>query len=332
MDTESTVKRSREGMGFLLLSVLFNGAAFHFARAALATASPATAAVVGCFSASCVFFLCGWLWRRGGWRVGALHALGPSAVWRCLRTNPVAVGLAPVAAALSSVLMNYTNKNYGPELTAFLANQVLVFLVLGGLALGERITPLETLTILFILAGAFLFSYRGGRFQLAALGVMSLCCFFVALKQLLIRKVAMDTPLAPVMVANLMLTCLWAAGMGVATGTLLWPGWRAVGFGALAGLSSSVIGMSFLYAGYGLIGVSRGAPLDAMRPLAVLGMGLLLGGALPGLPQAVGGALILGGSATLVVLHQRARAGAVEARPPMPQPLAARAEDCGAER
>ena len=75
------------------------------------------------------------------------------------------------------------------------------------------------------------------------------------------------------------------------------------GFAVLAGLSCSVLGMYLLYSAYHLVGVSRGAPFNALRPLAVLLIGLPLGTAPPNRWQALGGLMILFGS---VILSARA--------------------------
>jgi len=59
--------------------------------------------------------------------------------------------------------------------------------------------------------------------------------------------------------------------------------------------------------------VSRGAPLDAMRPLVVLAIGLGLGKALPSGVQLAGGALVLAGSALLGWLSPRGSGSAKRA-------------------
>ena len=70
-----------------------------------------------------------------------------------------------------------------------------------------------------------------------------------------------------------------------------------------AGFLGSMIGMSLLHASYLIIGISRGASIDAIRPLAVILIGVPLGYKFPGILQLLGGTLILLASVILVRLR-----------------------------
>jgi hypothetical protein len=67
------------------------------------------------------------------------------------------------------------------------------------------------------------------------------------------------------------------------------PNAPGLALAAASGIFGSVIGMSLLYTGYHLVGVSRGAPVDAMRPMVVLLVGLLITPVIPTTPQIIGG-------------------------------------------
>jgi len=105
--------------------------------------------------------------------------------------------------------------------------------------------------------------------------------------------------LTTVMTSLLVLVTLWAGGLAVVSRTVDLPDASSSVLLVLAALAGSMAGMTFLYAGYHRVGVSRGAPLDAMRPLVVLAGGLLLGTAAMGPAQWLGGAVVLAGSALL---------------------------------
>jgi len=296
-------------IGFLVigLSVICNGVTFHLQKAALGDVEPAMLIVIQNSFAAGYFLIAAYIWRAFGWQAGDLHKTDPVAMVRWFKDGWKIIVLAMVLGGGSGWLLQLTTKNYGPEISSFLANLKLVFLVAGGLLLGERATKAELLTAGAIIVGAFLFSWQGGKFQLGALGLMSICCLAVAGKQLIVRSAADKANLPTVM-------CAMLIGMGVANGFIAvvnneisWPPGWVFGLLALAGLLNGALGMALLYTSYSLIGVSRAAPIDALRPMVVLLVGILvLGKDLPPPLQIGGAVLVLGGSMLLAKLHKPA--------------------------
>lgn len=315
----------RSGFYMISLSVVCNATAYHAVKAALADGTPATVATVASLATFVMFLVMGWLWRAAGWSFGGFHRLRMAEVARWIVRRWRIASLAALFGGGANVLLQTCVSEFGPEIAAFLANMTLVFLVLGGLLMGERIRLREAAVIGVILLGATLFSYEGGQFHWAAIALMVFACLGTAAKQLTIRRAALSTAL-PVVMAGMQIGMGLASGLiGLATGTLAVPSGASIAWTCVAALIGSVCGMMLLYAGYGRIGVSRGAPVDAMRPLGVLLIGLALGAALPEPSQMLGAALVLGGSATLAKLHPggRTRAagrspGAEPATPPSP--------------
>lgn len=295
----------RVGYVWLVGSVWLNAASYHLQRHAMDLgATKGMTVVVNCFLAASYFVAAGMLWRALGWQAGMVHEVSVLGMWRWMRHKPGPVLLATVLGAGAAYLIAMSVKHYGPETTAFLGNQTIVFMVLGGLFFGERVRPVEALVMLAILTGALLFSYQGGTLQLGAWALMASACLGVAGKQLSVRRAADQTPLPLVMAAMLL-------SMGVCSVVItLWRGelavvpQKAMVVLMISTLSGSVLGMLLLYAGMGMVGVCRGSPVDGMRPLAVLIIGWMLGHAWPSLVQAVGAVLVLGGTAALARLHR----------------------------
>jgi drug/metabolite transporter (DMT)-like permease len=293
---------ARTGYLLLFLSVLCNGATYHLVHAALRDLSPALANLSANFASVGCLLAGGALWRAMGWRLGAVEGVTPASIARCIGGQWRLILLATALGSVGGWLNSGTNRAYGAEMTAFLSNLTLVFLVILGVLSGERMGAFEALTVAVILAGAFLFSWRGGTFLWGAIGMMVLACLGTAGKQMVVKRATATGNMPSMMAAVLLLMGLWTTLIGLATGTLHAPPLRALLLTGAAGLVGSVLGMTFLYNGYHAVGVSRGAPLDALRPMVVLLIGLLLGAALPGPAQLAGGGMILGGSVALALL------------------------------
>lgn len=293
-------QRSRRiGFAMIFVSVVCNGIMYHFWSAALGQMSPATG-IVGIAGINVAFFclvglglrLAGRIWFR-------LNEISPASLYRGFVRHRRRYLWGGLAAGLSVCFVLGTVKLYGPETAAFLGNGTLVLLVLAGVVLQkEPIGRTELVTIGVILVGAFLFSYQGGALQWGALGLMALGCLTTATKQLTVKNCSEPGNVIPAMLimhvmmaaVNLPIALVWMNDWPEATGWLLLLGVAA---------SSSLFGMPLLYGGYHRLGVSRGAPLDACRPLVVLLIGLGLGAAVPGWPRLVGGAMVLAGSVVL---------------------------------
>ena len=287
--------RARAGYFVLFASVVCNAAGFHFVHVGVRLTSPYTTVSVACVAAAVAFLVVGAALRASGQRGGRLREVTPAEMGRTFARSWRMLTTSAVIGGTGGLLIVATNERYGPETAAFLGNLTLVFLVLSGIALGERLRRAEMVTISGILIGAFLFSSQGGEVQWGALGLMGVACAFTAGKQLLTKTVVgRGNPYAAVGV-NALLMGAWALAAGLATGNWAPPSPRALAFIVAGGLANSMVGMTLLYVGYNMIGVSRGAPIDALRPLAVLVIGLLLGKDWPAAAQIVGGGMVLGG-------------------------------------
>jgi drug/metabolite transporter (DMT)-like permease len=303
-----------EARGYLclFLSVVLNAVGIHAWKFALRDSTPLTVNVLSGIMASGLFLGVGLLWRRLGWRAGRLGDVSPAALAGCLRRQGLWLLLPPAAAALGGWFLNICIKTHGPETASFLMNLTLVFLVGAGLWRGERLSRAELGTVAILIAGAFVFTYQGGRFEWAALVLMIGSCLATATKQLAVKRVSESKSLPLVMTAVLLLSAAWSAAAMALAGGWRTPDLRTLGFLALGAVACNTLGMSLLYAAYHAIGVSRGAPLDAMRPLAVLAIGLFLGAPAPGPIRLLGAAMILGGSVLLTWLNGRRKARAAD--------------------
>jgi drug/metabolite transporter (DMT)-like permease len=299
----------RTGYVLLLLSVLCNGATYHLSHWALKDFSPAMVNLTGNFASVGFLLLGGVLWRATGWRVGEVHVVTPRSIGQCFAGQWRLILLATALGSVGGWLNTGANQAYGAAMTAFLANLTLVFLVIFGVISGERLTALEVLTVGAILLGAFMFSWRDGALLWGVVGLMALSCLGTAGKQMVVKRATTLGNMPSMMAATLALMGSWTTLIGLGTGTLQVPAPKPLLITVLAGLVGSVLGMTFLYSGYHAVGVSRGAPVDAMRPMVVLLIGLLLGAALPGPVQLAGGALILGGSVALAMTVSRRAKG-----------------------
>jgi drug/metabolite transporter (DMT)-like permease len=287
------------GYLYLIVSVVLNGTAFHFIRVSLQYVPPATAVTVFCASAVVGILVAGMLCRTLGLDPAGISSVTPGAVvrrllaqWRILL--PVtAIGL------LGGWLIATTVGLYGPELTAFLSNLAILFLILGGTVRGDRLALREWIYAFAVVVGVFLFSWRGQELAWLAIGLIALGSFLTATKQIVIKEAVPHGGLWTLMAAQQFLFAMWGLVLATATGELVVPPLASMPWMIMAGLFQNFLGMSLLYAGYGKVGVARGAPIYALRPLIVLVIGIAIGTAHPGAPQYVGGALVLLGSALL---------------------------------
>lgn len=289
----------------LLLSVLCNGARYHLDAAALKTASPTAVVFVGSLSAAVAFVLGGVVCRGSRINFPIFTEVDSASIRHAWSKTKWILLCGAAAGAAGGWLMVAANQHYGPAITSFLGNLTLVYLLLAGIAGGERFRWPELFAVFVIGLGAFIFSYKGGSPQWGALGLMGGGCLLVASKQLLTKKATGMVHLPSAMTLSLFLMAFWGLVLGLASGDLNLGSNLAIMLMAGGGVLGSMIGMSLIYVGYHRVGVARGSAIDAMRPLAVLLIGVLIGNAVPTSVQFLGAALILGGSAVLPLLSMR---------------------------
>lgn len=302
---ESNIALQRRGFAYLFLSVLLTAISFHVTRAAMADNTPLTVSLIQAMTTVAGFLALGWFWRRRKWTVAELDKVGRHELRALVRAKAPLLLPAPLFLALTGWLINTGINLYGAEMTAFLANLTLVFLVLAGWISGEKTRGMEAIAMLAMIAGAFLFSYHGGTIAWGAIGLMSLACAIIAGKQFLVKHLSSHFALPVAMCVVMTLSLPWTLVLLTLTGQGQWPSPRTLVLSVLAGILNSVAGMGLLYRAYHLVGVARGAPFNALRPLVVLLLGMLFGQARLTPWQMAGALMILAGSLDLTRRNTR---------------------------
>lgn len=303
---------SRRGIVMILLSVLLWAVGFRITRLAVAGSTPLTVSFLSNASSVLCFFLLGAAWRRLGWKVEEFDTLSWSALRAFTRGHARWLTAAALLLALNGWLTNTSLALYGADMTAFLSNMVLVFLVAAGWAMGERSNLREAVAIVLTVGGAFVFSYHGGNMVRGAIALNAVACVVIAGKQIFVKHVSGRSPLPVVMCAVTGLSLPWTVALLFQPGAWRMPGLSTLGWSALGGIMVSVVSMALCYRAYHLIGVARAAPFNALRPVLVLAAGIAAGQGLPSSLQVVGGLLIVAGSLGLTM-----RRGALEERTPI---------------
>ena len=289
-----------EGYVMILGAVVCNGARYYSDKAALNLGcTPLMLVMISCLITAVGFFVLGVVWRVVGWKAATLHETTVPSVMNILRRYGWMLTIAAAAATTAGFFYAKALHLYGPETTAFLNNMAIVFMVIAGLLGGERLRLAETLSILVLLSGAFLFSYKGNQIQWGALAIMALVCFMNTNKQLLTKRTIGRSSVVGALTGIQIITVPMAGIPAYFSNQLVLPSPTAIGCLAFSAIVGTMAGMSLLYGGYQRIGVARGAPIDSMRPRAALLIGLALGIPFPGLYQCIGGALVLIGSFAL---------------------------------
>ena len=305
-DETTAFDPSMNRIGYLMIlgSTFLLGAGFHLVKAALAGCPPSTAVFIVPVSATASVLVAGAVARLLGITAGGFHKATSIGAVRRLVTDWKLLVPATSAGLIGGWLVTVTNDIYGPAIVAFLNNGTIAFLVVAGLLMGDRVSGRELALIAVVVAGAFMFAYTDNNLAWTALGLMGLSCVGTAAKHVLIKRVADGGNLWEMMAAQQLAMAAWAVILSPMTGGLVMPTLPALGFLVTTGFAQSFIGMGLLYAGYREIGIARGAPIYAMRPLVVLLIGLGLGFGLPGPVQLAGGAMVLAGSAVLAATRR----------------------------
>ena len=295
---EPTPVHTGPGWIILFISVFLIGSVFHLIKSALDTCPTSLAITFMCFSATTAMILVGAAARFFAPN-SEFASVTPVSIARRLVEQWKWVVPATVVGMTGGWLTTVTIDIYGTSVAAFLNNMTVAFLVLGGVVTGDKLHLKEFSLILLVILGAFLFAYTGESIAWFAMGIMAVACSFTASKQILIKQASMNGNFWDLMAAQQFLMGVWALILSACTGNVTMP---ALGDGlmlVLSGVIQNFVGMSMLYAGYRIVGVARGAPIYAMRPLVVLLTGLAIGKALPAPVQMVGGVMVLTGSILL---------------------------------
>ncbi|HZQ90943.1 MAG TPA: DMT family transporter [Terriglobales bacterium] len=300
------------GYVMLVTSIVFNGLRYNLEAAALNVQpessppiSPLGVVIAANYGSVVACLLTGWVWRQLGLTWGSLHRVSFAACIEAARAQGWPVLLAGFGAASGGWFINQTNKLYGPEFTAFLGNLIPAILVLTGLLSGERLRLRELFAVGVTIAGAFVFSYRDGQMNWSGIGLMVAGCVLMSMKKSLMKHATGVGHLPSVMTLSLFLVATWGLIGAISSGSLHFGTARSIGLCVAAGISGAMIGMSLLYAGLNVVGLARGAPIDSLRPLAVVAIGMITGTALPARLQLLGGAMVLIGSAALAGMGSR---------------------------
>ncbi len=301
---------NRIGYAMIFGSVILLGAGFHLVKAALAGCPPSTAVFIVPASATASVLIGGAIARLFGISAGGFHRARPMGTLRRIRADWRLLLPATGTGLFGGWLVTVTNDLYGPSIVAFLNNGTIVFLVVAGVLLGDAISRREMVLVVAVVAGAFMFAYTGQSLAWTALGLMGLSCIGTSIKHILLKRVADGGDLWEMMAAQQFLMACWAVVLSPFTGGLVIPTLASLGFLVTTGFAQSFLGMGLLYAGYREIGIARGAPIYAMRPLVVLLIGFALGAALPGAVQLAGGAMVLVASALLAGTTRKGAANA----------------------
>jgi drug/metabolite transporter (DMT)-like permease len=290
---------NRVGYLYLFASVFLMGLAVHLIKVGLRSCTPNSAIVIVTLSAGTGVLLASAFSRLVGWRSSPFLSATPGNSWREMTRYWKWLLPATVIGMLGGWTGTVVVKLYTASMAMFLGNQTLVFLVIGGVVLGDRLSVRELFYITMVMSGALLFAWTGEAVAWFAVGIMGISCVCTAVKQVLIKQAVSRGGLWELMAAQQYMMAAWGFVLGAATGHLEIPPLSSALLIILGGTLQSFLGMGLLYAGYREVGIARGAPINAMRPLMVLVVGLMIGTETLGLMQAAGGALVLAGSALL---------------------------------
>ena len=297
------------GWTYLFASVLLMGSAFHLIKAGLRSCPASLAVAIGTLSAAVGVMIVGVFARVFLPRL-PIASVTPVTAARRITAQWKQLLPATVIGMTGGWLGTWTIGEYGASVGAFLNNMTVAFLVIGGVFLGERLRTKETALIVLVVAGAFLFAYTGQSVAWMAFGVMAISCAFNAMKQIVIKQASMDGNLWDLMAAQQVMMGTWALGLTVFSGGLVLPETTDLLLLVASGIVQNFVGMGLLYGGYRIVGVARGAPVYAMRPVVVLMAGLAIGNALPAPIQLLGGAMVVIGSVLLASRGRGRRNGA----------------------
>ncbi len=241
------------------------------------------------------------LWVKGGFKI--LSAV-PRRMWWIFPT------LGCIEIFTVSTFYASVNAISEPAVTGFLGNLFPLFTtMLGIMFLKERFTPIETVGIFVVFAGALLTSYSGNLdwkdFFIPGVGLVVLNCLGAATATVIVRaKVNNLTP--EILSFNrtfwlLIFFSIWV----IIAGTPITISTRALTNTVFAAILDPVLAILLVYKAYRYIEASRGTIIQSTKGLMIIPVAYFYFGTLP-LPHQIAGGVIAMIGVVIIGLGQHA--------------------------
>jgi len=229
------------------------------------------------------------LWVKGGF---SKLLVVPKSLWWIFPTLGM-IEIFTVSTFYASV-----NAISEPAVTGFLGNLFPLFTtILGIFILKERFTPIESVGVFIVFAGALLTSYSGNLdwkdFFIPGVGLVVLNCLGAATATIIVKaKVNNLTP--EILSFNrmfwlLLFFSLWM----VLTGTPISISKGALSNTVIAAILDPVLAILLIYRAYKYIDASRGTIIQSTKGLLIIPVAFLYFGTLPLPHQIVGGIIAM---------------------------------------
>ena len=227
------------------------------------------------------------LWAKGGF---SKLATVPRMIWWIFPT------LGCLEIFTVSTFYASVNAISEPAVTGFLGNLFPLFTTILGIAfLKERFSPIETVGIFVVFAGAVLTSYSGNidwkNFFIPGVGLVVMNCLGAATATVIVR--AKVNNLSPEILSfnRTFWLLIFFSGWVITTGTPLAFSTRALTNITIAAILDPVLAMLLVYKAYQYIEASRGTIIQSTKGLLIIPVAFLYFGTLP-LPHQIAGGII----------------------------------------
>ena len=241
------------------------------------------------------------LWAKGGF---VKLAAVPRKLWWIFPT----LGCNEIIAV--STFYASVNAISEPAVTGFLGNLFPLFTtLLGILFLKERFTPIETVGIFIVFAGAMLTSYSGNLdwkdFFIPGVGLVIINCLSAATSTVIVRaKVKNLTPEMLSFNRTFWLLIFFTVFVLVENTPLKLSG-KALTNTVIAAILDPVLAILLVYKAYQYIEASRGTIIQSMKGLIIIPVAYFYFGTLP-LPRQIAGGIIAMIGVVIIGLGQQA--------------------------
>lgn len=241
------------------------------------------------------------LWIKGGFK--KLSAV-PRKMWWIFPT------LGCIEIFTVSTFYASVNAISEPAVTGFLGNLFPLFTtMLGIIFLKERFTPIETLGVFIVFAGALLTSYSGNLvwkdFFIPGVGLVVMNCLGAATATVIVRaKVNNLTPEILSFNRTFWLLIFFSAWV-IITGTTITISTGALTNTVIAAILDPVLAILLVYKAYQYIEASRGTIIQSTKGLMIIPVAFFYFGTLP-LPHQIAGGVIAMIGVVIIGLGQHA--------------------------